>query len=103
MRVPAGEKARARAKCNFDWRAEYFSDTGERRPIDPEKDEWRECPGGGIRLGKSFKVQGWELAVAAMQARNPPRFLKKPSVTLAFFFLSTVFWWSVLLFVVIVV
>ena len=61
-----GERARPRAKCNFEFRAEYFSGT-ERHPVDIEKDGWEECPGGGIRIGKNFKIQGWEHAVANMQ------------------------------------
>jgi hypothetical protein len=61
-----GERPRPRAKCNFEFRAEYFSGT-ERQVVDPEKDRWEECPGGGIRLGKNFKIQGWEHATANMQ------------------------------------
>ena len=60
-----GERPKPRAKCNFSFKAEYFSGT-ERHPVDIEKDGWEECPGGGIRLGKNFKIQGWEQATANM-------------------------------------
>jgi tetratricopeptide (TPR) repeat protein len=59
-----GERPRERAKCNFEWKAEYVSPRG---PVDSTQEDWRECPGGGVRLGKQFKLRGWELALAAMR------------------------------------
>ena len=62
--APSGERPRPRAKCNFEWVAHYIE---PRVAVDPQQPGWRECPGGGIRLGKQFKVLGWELGASAMQ------------------------------------
>ena len=58
-----GERPKARAKCNFEWQAHYID---PRTPVDPTQPDWRECPGQGVRLGKQFKLLGWELGLAEM-------------------------------------